>query len=179
MSRPWPTLALLVAACAGGPRVEPTQPVDPFAPTPSETIGRCREPAPEVEPEPCVKPPAAGPRVLRREDVDRFMSNGPQWFVRQIDLEPAKLGDRFVGYRLRHFFDGDPALSGVDLKVGDVILRVNDLPIGRPDEFMKAWGELKVAKELTVEYVRGGLQRELRWEIRTEGSLPEQVITTD
>ena len=169
----------LLGACVTSPSVEPTEPVDPYAPTPSETIGRCKEPPPEVEPEPCDEPPPAGEAVLQRTQVDRFMENGPQWFVRQVDMEPARLGDRFVGYRLRRFFDGDARFARVDLKVGDVVLRVNGMPIGRPEQFMKAWGELKVAKELTVEYVRGGLQRELRWEIRDTGALPEEVIADD
>ena len=169
----------LLGACATGPPIEPAEPVDPYASTPSEPMGRCADPPPEVEPEPCDRPQPAGEPVLARAEVDRFMANGPQWFIRQVDMEPARLADRFVGYRLQRFFDGDARFARVDLKVGDVVLRVNGMPIGRPEQFMKAWGELKVAKELAVEYVRGGLQRELRWEIREAGALPEQVITGD
>jgi len=184
----------VAGACATAPPMKPTQPVDPYAPTPSETIGRCVEPPPDAEPEPCDQPGKTGgegkgagggreqakdPGVLERSDVDRFLENGPQWFIRQVDLEPARLGGHFVGYRLVRFFDGDARFRRVDLRPGDVVLRVNELPIGRPEQFMKVWTDVKVAKELTVEYVRGGSKRLLRWRIRDGGELPEQVITGD
>jgi len=196
------SLALAVwGACATTPPVEPTEPVDPFGTSPYEPIERCVEPAPDAKPEkrPCGKPAGApgaargrvglvppapantpdDPGTLDRADVDRFMENGPQWFIRQVDLEPARLGGEFVGYRIVRFFDDDRRFRRVDLRPGDVVLRVNDLPIGRPEQFMKVWTDLKVARALTVEYVRGGSQRLLRWEIVSDGELPEQVITGD
>jgi len=191
-------VALAACACATPPPVEPTVPVDPFGTSPYEPLGRCVEPPPDAatKEEPCGDPapkparkptparggaPAAvtGPDTLDRAEVDRFMENGPHWFIRQVDLEPARLGGEFVGYRLVRFFDDDRRFRKVDLRPGDVVLRVNDLPIGRPEQFMKVWTDLKVAKALTVEYVRGGSQRLLRWEIRSDGELPEQVITGD
>jgi type II secretory pathway component PulC len=158
---------LLLAACAGPGMllVEPTQPVDPNA----QPIDGER---PTLE-------ATAPTSKLTRDEVDVFLANGPHWFIRQVDVVPARVGDHFAGFRIVHFFAATRRFRRVDLRPGDVVIRVNDLPIGRPEQFMKVWEDLKVAKELTVEYVRGGSVRLLRWEIDDPGSIEPTVITSD
>ena len=157
-------LALLVAACAApAPQPPtPTVPLDPYA--------YPQGPRPAFE-------PTSPSSTLQRREVDEFLAQGPAWFIRNVDVVPARIGDGFAGFQVVRFFEGDPRFARVDIKPGDVVVRVNDMPIGKPDQFMKAWEDMKVASELTVEYVRGASKRVLRWEIVEPGSLEPRVTT--
>lgn len=55
--------------------------------------------------------------------------------------------------------------AGVDLQPGDTLLSVNGLPLERPEEAVQIWNALRVASELTVEYLREGERRQLRFAI--------------
>jgi len=154
----------VVHGCASPPApIEGTDPVDPF--------GRPRLPRAAA--------PPAGPTSLDRADVDAFLAQGPGWFIQRVAMEPAHLGDQFVGHRLVTFFDGDDRFASVDLRPGDVVLRVNDLRIGKPEQFMKAWEDMKVARRLVVEYVRGGSVRVLQWDIVDEGEIQPHIVSGD
>ena len=153
-----------LSACASPPPpVEATEPVDPF--------GRPRLPR--------AASPPAGPTSLDRADVDAFLAQGPGWFVRHVAMEPAHLGDQFVGHRIVSFFESDERFATVDLRPGDVVVRVNDMRIGKPEQFMKAWEDMKVARKLVVEYVRGGSVRVLTWDIIDEGQIQPHIVTGD
>ena len=160
----WVAGAALLISCASWPKgLSGTRPVDPYA---QDTRDRVRLPTAPVT-------------TLERADVDRFLANGPGWFIQQVDLVSANAGPHFVGFRVMRFFEGDRRFSAVDIKPGDVVVRVNDMPIGRPEQFMKVWEDMKIAKQLTVEYIRGGSVRFLRWEIREEGALEEEVVVEE
>ena len=162
-------LALIICSCATPPpTVAPTQPIDPF--------GRPRLPRAATAPGAAGETPA-GPSDLERTEVDAFLANGPSWFIRQVSMEPARMGDKFVGFRIVHFFEGDPRFTTVDLQPGDVVIRINDMPIGKPDQFMKAWEDIKAARKLMVEYVRGGSIRVLEWNIVDESEIQPQIVT--
>jgi hypothetical protein len=161
----------LVGSCATpAPVVEPTEPADPFGRPrlPRSSAGAASDSA-DAKP--------AGAAELERTEVDAFLANGPGWFIRQVSMEPAHLGDKFVGFRIVRFFDGDPRFSAVDIRPGDVVIRINDLPIGKPDQFMKAWEDIKAARKLNVEYVRGGSVRLLEWDIVDESEIQPQIVT--
>jgi type II secretory pathway component PulC len=53
----------------------------------------------------------------------------------------------------------------VDLREGDVVTRVNGLPIERETEAFSAFQGLKQAKELTVALERDGQAKKLRFPI--------------
>ena len=164
----WLVVVAGAAACASPQAVRPTDPVDPF--------GRPRMPRARAA-EGGAAP--SGPTSLERAAVDAFLANGPHWFIRQVAMEPAHMGDKFVGFRIVSFFEGDPRFSNVDLRPGDVVIRVNDMPIGKPDQFMKAWEDLKAARKLEVEYVRGGSVRLLEWTIIDESEIQPHIVTGD
>lgn len=93
------------------------------------------------------------------------LDRGIPWFLRQIDTEPALEQGRFVGFRLLAFFADDARFRGVDLGPGDVVVRVNGLPVERPEHAYRVWQELRVASEIRVEYLRDGQPRELEYTI--------------
>ena len=105
---------------------------------------------------------AASDVVLDHATLKRAMDQGPQRFMSKVMLDPFFVDRRFVGFRLTRFYEGDPRFSEIDLRRGDVVLRVNGLPIGRPNQFMQAWNEVKHAREIRIDYLRGAEKRVLR-----------------
>ncbi len=114
--------------------------------------------------------------TLERSEVDAVLNAGPQEFIKHVRVSPALLAGKFIGFRLVEFFPGDPRFARVDLHPGDVVTRVNGLPIERPEQVMKVWETLKVADELKVEYIRGGMVKVLRWKIVDSKAMPTKLI---
>jgi S1-C subfamily serine protease len=116
--------------------------------------------APDPEP----TPPAG---ALRRSDVSRTVAGGLGAFLSRIALDdqPVRVGGKFHGFRVAAL-RGDPALwRDVDLRPGDVVTRVNGMPIEHPEEALEAFRSLDVASELRVDLERDGAPRDLRFTI--------------
>jgi len=114
-----------------------------------------------------VSSPAPGdPHRLVRATVKSVVSQGLGSFLQQVDLddEPALLGGKFRGFRIAAL-RGSRFWSGVDLKPGDVVTRVNGFPIERPEQAQAAFDSIAAASELRVDYDRDGLPRALVYKI--------------
>jgi len=72
-------------------------------------------------------------------------------------------GGRFVGHRLLEL--RSELFDGVDLQAGDTIVEVNGMPVERPEQALRAWEALRVASELTLDILREGEARQLRYAI--------------
>jgi type II secretion system protein C len=139
-----------VAACGGATATTK------LAKTPEPTT-----PAPPDKPA-----PAADDRVLRRSVVRSVVKGGLGLFLQRVTLDdqPVTKDGRFHGFRIAAL--PDAALwRGVDLRPGDVIVRVNGMPIEHPEEALEAFRSLEVASELRVAYERDGVGRELSFPI--------------
>jgi type II secretory pathway component PulC len=109
---------------------------------------------------------AAGDRALRRTAIRAAVNGGLGLFLQKVvlDDQPVMKGGKFYGFRVTSLTD--PGFwSGVDLKPGDVVTRVNGMPIEHPEEALEAFHSLGVASELRVAYDRDGQARELRYPI--------------
>ena len=62
---------------------------------------------------------------------------------------------RKAGARLTRILSGSPAAAG-GLRVGDVVDKVQDIPVGSVDELILALRQSKVGDRVTVEYLRDG-----------------------
>ncbi len=136
---------VLAVACGGG-APESAPPKSPAAP-PAAT---------EVTSSPA-------PRVLRRADVKQTVRAGLGAFLQRIQFEdrPVFEGGRFKGFKVAAL-TGDPSFwAGVDLKPGDVVMRVNGKPIERPEQALAVFHSLESAPELRVSTDRAGEAREL------------------
>jgi len=102
---------------------------------------------------------------IARADVDAVLREGPGRFLQGIITEPVRDDGEFVGFRLARFFPGDSRFEDVDLRRGDVILRVNGTRIERPEHLLEVWHGLSDADELTVRYRRGGQERQISYRI--------------
>jgi type II secretory pathway component PulC len=149
--------ALLGIAACGGSQQPATEPRSSGAET--------------VAPEPELSKLPAG--HVWRVQVMRVMSPGLGAFLQRIEVK-EKLSDdeQFVGWEVLRL-KGDPLFwQGVDLKPGDVILRVNGRVIGHYNEAYKVWKQLATVPSIEIIFQRGDQQRELRYEIHDESAAP-------
>jgi C-terminal processing protease CtpA/Prc len=111
-------------------------------------------------------PTALPDHALRRAAVMATLNGGLGLFLQKVmlDDQPVMKSGRFYGFRVTALQD-PPFWSGVDLRPGDVITRVNGMPIEHPEEALEAFRSLGVASELRVAYERDGQARELRYSI--------------
>ena len=109
------------------------------------------------------------PRVsegqIARSELTPILEGGFGYFLQHVDTEPRLEGGRFVGFRLRSLYRGDPRFAAVDLTAGDTVTRVNGQSIERPEQALAVWNGLRVASELVVDYLRDDEPRQLRFAI--------------
>ncbi|HJL18475.1 MAG TPA: hypothetical protein RMH99_22615 [Sandaracinaceae bacterium LLY-WYZ-13_1] len=118
------------------------------------------------EPDPATEAPAGPPAregTIARAALDEVLARGLGRFLQRVETEPHLAGGSFVGFRLTAL--RSDVFEGVDLQPGDTLVSVNGMPIERPEQAMRVWDGLQVASELTVEYLRDGERRQLRFEI--------------
>jgi PDZ domain len=91
---------------------------------------------------------------LRRSDVRRAMGRGLGSLLRNVAVEdwPMMVDGRFHGWRIRAI---NPEW-GTPLASGDVVTRINGMPIEHPEEADAALRSLDKAASLKVEYERDG-----------------------
>ena len=109
----------------------------------------------------------ASPRgVIARAEMERLRAAGAGALMARVDMTDVRDGARFVGWRVRPRGPGDPLFGPGGLAPDDVVVRVNGLPLGHPDEFMFAWEVATTAPELRVELLRGGAPLTLVFAVR-------------
>jgi hypothetical protein len=111
----------------------------------------------------------ATPGEIPRADYDAMLSLPPGRFLAALDPEPrfelSPKGRRFVGWRLRAFFPGDPRFAAGPLQPGDVVVKVNGSSLERPEQFIDAWQAAKGRSDLSLEILRDGRPQALHWRI--------------
>lgn len=136
---------VFAAACGASPP-PPSSSAD--AP-PSQTL------APEA--------PPAREGTIARAELEAILDAGLGRFLQRVTTEPHLEGGRFVGHRLVEL--RSELFRDVDLRPGDTLVRINGMPIERPEQALEAWNSLRVASELTVDVLRDGQGRQLRYAI--------------
>ena len=111
------------------------------------------------------KIPARPPQgALYRDDVNALIERGFPEFLQRVEVEPRLVDGQFRGWSIVNLNPSD-FWSGVDLKPGDVVTRVNDLPIERETEAFDAFESLKQSDALRVAFQRDGQSRVLEYKI--------------
>jgi type II secretory pathway component PulC len=142
-------VAVLLVGCGGSPGPS------------SETVENEAPP-----PDPATVPPSEPPAsegTIDRAELDAVLAGGLGRFLQRVETEPHLEEGRFVGFRLTEL--RSEVFEDVDLQPGDTLVSVNGMPIERPEEAMQVWNGLRVASELTVEYLREGERHQLRFAI--------------
>ena len=150
-----PAFALILPACASNP---PPEAPRPFV-------------VPVAEAEPSAQAPkrAVPQGQIRREDVLAVLSEGPPSFLARVDVEPVRdRGGNFLGWKVLSMRDAEWAEG--ELKVGDVVTRVNGKRIEDPFQFFDVFQSLAFAPELRLSVEHAGTPRELRYPINDDPS---------
>jgi type II secretory pathway component PulC len=114
------------------------------------------------------------PDAIRRSTIRSVLAEGPGAFLQKVsvDDQPVLAGGKFHGFRIAAL-QAD-SFAGVDLKPGDVVTRIEGMPIEHPEEAIEAFHALEVASELRVDYERDGVPRMLRYRIVEDDGPPPQ-----
>lgn len=129
---------------------------DPAPSSNAPGVERVIAPAPRV-----VGPPAG---ALFRDDVNALIDRGFPQFLQRIDVEPRLVDGQFRGWSIVGLQPSE-FWKGVDLHPGDVVTRVNDLPIERETEAFDVFESLKQSDALRVAFQRDGQSRVLEYKI--------------
>lgn len=145
MRAPYFAIAMLLCGCGSSLMDEPVRP------------GAASADAQLEDP-----PPPKG--ALWREDVIATVDRGLGYFLQYVEVEPSAPGGRFEGFRIVSLYPPD-MWRRVELQPGDVVTRVNGMPIERDTQAYEAFQSLKSADALSVTYLRAGQQRQLVYRI--------------
>jgi len=154
-----------MSGCAGAPdtRGGVASPAD-------EMGGGALEVAPPSPPPAPVAPALAceariGTDRLRRSAVKRTVDAGLGRWLQTVSVDPLLARGRFKGWIIRSLNPRDACYSGLDLRAGDVVTRVNGRGIEHPEEALEVWTSLPASAELVIDFVRDGQPRTVRFGI--------------
>jgi hypothetical protein len=176
----------LVVACS--PKARPTTPRDfdeDFA------ASKQIEEAPVVvdmasRPE---APKGAGVRTgtIERSRMLAVLDAGVPSFLRQFEVAPHIVNERFIGWELVQLLDRAGPLTTLDVAPGDVLLAVNGKPLSRPDQLQTVWDSLRSANQVIAELWRGNAKFQLRFDVEPKiagtpdvklGPIPTEAVPT-
>ena len=95
--------------------------------------------------------------TITRADYEAAIKEGLQKVMRWYFVQPAYRGDAFAGYTVMDIYR--EGLRKGPIRVGDVIVRVNDMPLERPEHALAVWRDLWGLKKLKLDLLRDGKQR--------------------
>jgi len=96
-------------------------------------------------------------RILRSE-YENVVKDKLQKVMRWYYVKPHYKGEStFVGFRVEEVYR-EELLKG-PLKVGDIIVTINDLPVERPEHAMAIWRGLWNKRKLTLNLIRKGKKK--------------------
>ncbi|NOU27739.1 MAG: hypothetical protein HOO96_07545 [Polyangiaceae bacterium] len=138
------TVLATVAACGGEPSPKSADSAPKSAPTTTAAI-------------------RSKPGTVRRSALQETIAGGLGGFLQHVEFsdEPVMRQGQFVGFRVARLYPED-YWTGVDLRAGDVVSKVNGMPIERPEQALVAFRSLAGAKEILVDVERDGQKRQLR-----------------
>jgi hypothetical protein len=149
--------ALCASACASSQYPDIDEPMPPGVKTSMDS------PAPAL-------PDVAGaaqstperPGTLQRADVERMVDAGFGRFLSHVEVEPSVSAGKFKGWSIVAL--QPPELwRGIDLRPGDIVTRVNGMPIEREMEAFEAFQAVRGAEKLEVSYSRQSQPRTLTY----------------
>jgi len=112
--------------------------------------------------------PPAGPRepfTIYKDELEQALQRGLQPLIADVNLRPELDGGRFVGWRVQFLKPGESPFRESAVRPGDVVVKVNDAPIERPDQMMTVWKSLETADRITFHVLRGGKPVDLTYRV--------------
>lgn len=112
------------------------------------------------------------PFTLYKDEVERALERGLQPLIADVNLRPVHDGGRFLGWRLQFLKPGESPYRESAVRPGDVLVRVNEQPLERPDQMMAVWKSLEGTDHITFQVVRGGRPLDITYRV-VERSSPD------
>jgi hypothetical protein len=102
--------------------------------------------------------------TLKRADVERVVDAGLGRFLAHVVIEPSLSAGKFTGWSIVGL---QPATlwGGVDLQPGDVVTKINGMPIEREVQAFDAFQAVRQSPTLEISYLRQNQPRTLRFTI--------------
>jgi type II secretory pathway component PulC len=124
----------------------------------------------EDSPEPASTTAAPGsrpPHTIYRSEIERALTGGPAYLLRELGPEPFRMEGKFVGWELTAVYPDDPGLCdpGCDIAAGDVILSVNGDRLETPQALTDMLARLPKTDELVVKSLRNEKRRVVTYTI--------------
>lgn len=108
---------------------------------------------------------------LDKNEVAQTVDAGLGRFLQKVEIEADVREGKFQGFRIVRFTQPEE-WRGVGLQVGDVVKKVNEQPIERPEQAYAVFASLKTASNLDVSYERDGKPMRLSLPIVDKGPPP-------
>ncbi len=101
---------------------------------------------------------------LSKAAAQAVFARGPQPFIASLRVKAAfDAAGRFAGFQIVQIHSDSPLAGSESVRPGDVVTRVNGLPIERPEQFMTAWEKARSADRLEIDLRRGDSWHRYRW----------------
>ncbi|MDF3821515.1 general secretion pathway protein GspC [Leptospira sp. 96542] len=104
--------------------------------------------------------PALGPssqtvqKVLSREDVNRKLKD-PNAIYKNARFGPHLVDGKIEGYKVYQVAK-DHVFYALGARSGDIVKRVNGMPLNETEKMLEIWGSIKQAPKITVDLERQG-----------------------
>jgi S1-C subfamily serine protease len=166
--------ALLAAGCATtAPSVGTSPAAIPSSAAEASNGEAPNPPSPEAQPAdapvPSAPPAGCAARVgtdgVRRSALKRAVDAGLGRWLQTVSVDPLLAHGHFRGWIIRSFNSDDACFTGVDLRSGDVVTRVNGRGVEHPEEALEVWTKLPTSSELVIDFLRDGQARKVRFGI--------------
>jgi len=103
---------------------------------------------------------------VTRAELKQFILKGPSFPLSVVEVEPAREGSQFVGYRVIAIAPvAQPTLQG-HLSDGDIITHLNGVRIEKPDDYLNAWKLLADIATVRIDFVRDGAPNHSVWQVQ-------------
>ncbi len=99
------------------------------------------------------------------DELKETVKTGVPALLAQVRLKPVMRKGRFVGFKLAYIQKGS-VVEQAGFQVNDIIMAVNQEPIGRPEQMMHTLSILPYAPHILVSFERQGISKEWIWLIR-------------
>jgi len=91
---------------------------------------------------------------IHKDALEKLLADGPASILAMVQTDSYMQNGKFAGFAIVAFRTTPPAF--LDLREGDVVTSINNLPIERPEQYFKIFEALKTATELKFDILREG-----------------------
>lgn len=97
--------------------------------------------------------------LIDKSKLKIFLDLGPAYFLKIIIMDPFRINGEFAGFKISKI--SEPSFQKKGIEQNDIIFKVNQIPLKRPDDFWNIWKQLYDADELNIEYTREDIANHL------------------